>query len=179
MITKLQMVLKEETITVEITKHRMTVVEVMEEPTTLQLVIDTTTVTGEMIKRSNLFKSNKCTWEGDKNDVGAVLRLRTKSLDKKVSFRVFIEKMIECILRNLNNASGVLPLLSKRKYPLPIFRTNHMPGELSNAEKTRDALVAIQQQRIKKFVEREIEVDSSVKKIYGLIKGQCFHSLCA
>ena len=126
-----------------------------------------------------MFNSNERTWEGDKSDVGAVLGLRTEYLDKKVSFRVFIEKMIKYILRELNNASDVLPLLSERKYPLTIFRKNHMPGQLSTEDKAKDVLVAIQQQSIKKFVDREIEVEYNVKNIYGLIKGQCSHSLRA
>ena len=54
-----------------------------------------------------------------------------------------------------------------------------MPGELSTADKVKDVLVAIQQQRIKKFVDREIEVEYNVKKIYGLIKEKCSHSLRA
>ena len=54
-----------------------------------------------------------------------------------------------------------------------------MPGELSTEDKAKDVLVEIQQQRIKKFVDREIEVETNLKNIYGLIKGQCFHSLSA
>ena len=44
--------------------------------------------------RRNLFSENEHTWCGDNPDIGAVLGLRTEYLDKKVSHRVFVEKMI-------------------------------------------------------------------------------------
>ena len=122
--------------------------------------------------RRNLFNGNERTWEGDKIEIGAVLGLRTEYLDKKVSFRVFIEKLIEYVLREVRDASDVLPVLSKRKDPIPIFRSSNMPAELSTEDKKKEVLVAIQQQRVKKFVDREIAVESNMKRIYGLIKGQ-------
>ena len=129
--------------------------------------------------RRNLFNANERTWEGDKTEIGAVLGLRTEHLDKKVSFRVFIEKMIEYVLREVRDASDVLPVLTKREDPVRIFRTNNMPTELSDEEKKKEVLVEIQKQRIKKFVDREIAVESNMKRVYGLIKGQCSHSLRA
>ena len=129
--------------------------------------------------RRNLFSGNERTWAGDKADVGAVLGLRTEYLDKKVSYRVFIEKMIEYVLREVDDASDVLPILSQEKDPIPIFQAEQMPKPLTDEQKKNDVLSAIQTQRIKKYVDREIRVATNVKRIYGLIKGQCSHSLRA
>ena len=129
--------------------------------------------------RRNLFSGNERTWCGDKGEIGAVLGLRTEYLDKKVSYRVFIEKMIEYVLREIDDASDVLPILSQEKDPIPIFRTDQMPKSLTDEQKKDDVLSAIQSQRIKKFVDREIRVETNVKRIYGLVKGQCSHSLRA
>ena len=129
--------------------------------------------------RRNLFSGKKRTWAGDKADVGAVIGLRTEYLDKKVSYRVFIEKMIEYVLRKVDDASDVLPILSQEKDPIPIFQAEQMPKPLTDEQKKNDVLSAIQTQRIKKYVDREICVETNVKRIYGLIKGQCSHSLRA
>ena len=129
--------------------------------------------------RRNLFSGNERTWCGDKAEIGAVLGLRTEHIDKKVSYRIFIEMMIEYTLREIDDASDVLPILSEEKDPIPIFEADHVPRTLSAEEKSDEALVAIQSQRVKKFVDREIRVKTNVKRIYGLIKGQCSHSLRA
>ena len=105
--------------------------------------------------------------------------MRTECLDKKVSFRVFIEKMIEYVLRELKNPSDILPLLRENKDPVEVFKEKHIPTELSEADRGSGILVAIQQQRIKKFVDREMQLESNMCKVYGLIKGQCSHSLRA
>ena len=129
--------------------------------------------------RRNVFNSNERTWCGDKCEIGAVLGLRTEYLDKKVSYRVFIEKMTDYVLREIVDASDVLPILSQEKDPIPIFTAEHMPEELDDEQKKSSVLVKILDQRIKKFVDREIRVQTNVKRIYGLIKGQCSHSLRA
>ena len=74
-------------------------------------------------------------------------------------------------MREIDDASDVLPILSKEKDPIPIFEADHMPWTLSTEEKSDELLVAIQSQRIKKFVDRDIRVKTNVKRIYGLIKG--------
>ena len=51
-------------------------------------------------------------------------------MDKKVSYRVFIEKMTDYVLREIVDASDVLPILSQEKDPIPIFTAEHMPEEL-------------------------------------------------
>ena len=79
--------------------------------------------------------------------------------------------MIECTLREIDDVSDVLPILSEEKDPNPIFEADHMPKILSTEEKSDEVLVAIQSQRIKKFVDREIRMKTNVKRIYGLIKG--------
>ena len=62
--------------------------------------------------RRNTFSGNERTWEGDKPDIGAVLGLRTEYLDKKHSFRAFLEKMVEYTLREINHPRDILPLLT-------------------------------------------------------------------
>ena len=87
--------------------------------------------------------------------------------------------MIEYVLREITDASDVLPILSEEKDPITIFRDTQMPEDPNDEEKKSDVLVKIQDQRIKKYVDREIRMETNVKRIYRLIKGQCLHSLRA
>ena len=126
--------------------------------------------------RRNLFSANERSWGGDKPDIGAVLGLRSEYLDKKHSFCSFLEKLVEYVLHELNNPNDVLELLTEQKDPRPGLKAN-MPVKLDDTDKNNEVLVAIQQQRIKMYVMREMELETNILKIYGLIKGQCSYSL--
>ena len=129
-------------------------------------------------RRSN-YGGNERTWEGDKPEVKAVLGLRTEWLDKKVSYRVFLEKMIEYVLREIDNPKDVLPVLKTQEDPLPKFEAANMPAELSDEDKKSEVKKSIQSHEIKLFVQRKQELISNMQKIYGLVKGQCSASLRA
>ena len=60
-----------------------------------------------------------------------------------------------------------------------MFEKNHMPKELSDEDKKKEVKVEIHKQRIKMYVNREIELKNNMVKLYGLVKGQCSHSLKA
>ena len=96
-----------------------------------------------------MFSSNERTWEGDTPEIGAVLGLRTEYLNKNTSFRLFMEKMEEYILRKLDNGSDVLPLVREQKDPGIRFEKNHLPKELSTENKKSEVKVEVHKQRIK------------------------------
>ena len=112
-----------------------------------------------------------------KPEIDGVLGLRTEWLDKKMSYSTFMEKMVEYVLREFTNASDVLPLVRDEVDPMVGFEAKNLPKDLSVVDKTSEVKVAVQQQRIKLYVTREMELDNNVRKIYGLVKGQCSHSL--
>jgi hypothetical protein len=116
-------------------------------------------------------------WQGDKPEVGGVLSLRTEWLDKKVSFDVMMEKMTDYVLREFKNGTDVVPVVRDQVDPREDFEENHLPKELTKRQQDSAVHVAIQQQRIKLYVTREAELESNMNKIYGIVKGQCSHSL--
>ena len=120
---------------------------------------------------------NERTWQGEKPEIDGVLGLRTEWLDKKMSYSTFMEKMVEYVLREFTNASDVLPLVRDEVDPMVGFEAKNLPKDLSDVDKKSEVKVAVQQQRIKLYVTREMELDNNVRKIYGLVKGQCSHSL--
>ena len=129
--------------------------------------------------RGRNFSGNERSWEGDKPEIKGVLGLRMEWLDKKVSYRVFLEKMIDYTLREIDNPTDVLPVLKEQEDPVITFEDIHMPTDLSNEDKKSEVKVAIQNHEIKLYVTRKMELKSNMKKLYGLIKGQCSTSLRA
>ena len=87
--------------------------------------------------------------------------------------------MNEYILREFKNPNDVLSVVSDKEDPRVSFETINLPEELTDAEQQSDVKVAIQQQQIKNYVDREMEMENNMSKIYGLIKGQCSHSVRA
>ena len=121
--------------------------------------------------RKNVFTNNEKTWQGNTPDVGAVLGLRTEFLDKKVSFRVFMEKMEEHAVRKLDNGNDLIPLMREQVDPRISFENTHLPKVLTAVEKLNEVKVEVHKQRIKMYVNREIELNMNMTKIYGLVKG--------
>jgi len=112
--------------------------EITERRLAANLMITTTATlskAGRALAVKIVLNSNERTWEGDTPDIGAVLGLRTEYLNKKTSFRVFMEKMEEYILRKLDNGGDVLPLVREQKDPRVSFEKKHLPKELSTEDK--------------------------------------------
>ena len=89
-------------------------------------------------ERRNQFNSNERNWQGDKPDIGCVLGLRTEWLDKKLSFRSFMEKMVEYVMREFDNANDVLPVVMDQEDPRVDFEIDNMSKELSTEDKNSE-----------------------------------------
>ena len=138
---------------------------------------NTQSTTNRRSDRRSQSNGNERTWQGEKPEIDGVLGLRTEWLDKKMSYSTFMEKMVEYVLREFKNANDVLSLVRDEVDPMVNFETNNLPKDLSDEDKKSEVKVAVQQQRIKLYVNREMELGNNVRKIYGLVKGQCSHSL--
>ena len=129
--------------------------------------------------RRSQSNENERTWQGEKPEIDGKMGLRKKWLDKKMSYSTFMEKMVEYVLRDFTNANDVLPLVRDEVDPMMGFEAKKLPKDFffSDVDKKLEAKVAVKQQRIKLYVIRETELGNNMQKIYGLVKGQCSHSL--
>ena len=64
------------------------------------------------------FGSNERSWEGAKPEIGVVLGLKCEKLTHKVTFDVFIEKVVTYVLSEFKNAKDILPALRIMINPL-------------------------------------------------------------
>ena len=84
--------------------------------------------------------------------------------------------MVEYTLKEISNPNDILPLLTEQKDPQNDMKKN-IPTGLLDEDKKNEVMVAIQQQRIKLYVNLKMELETKMPKMYGLIKGQCSYSL--
>jgi hypothetical protein len=121
--------------------------------------------------------SNERNWQGAKTDIGVVLGLRTERLTYRRTFEVFKEKLVTYVLSEFTNAKDVLPVIKKMSDPMIDFKRNNAPAELSEEDKKKSMEQAMQDHRVKLYVAREMKLQDNMDKLYGIITGQCSHSL--
>ena len=71
-----------------------------------------------------------------------------------MAYSTFMEKMVEYVLCEFTNANDVLSLISDEVNPLVDFEANNLPKDFSDTDKKSEVKVAVQQQRIRLYVNR-------------------------
>ena len=79
-----------------------------------------------------------------------------------MSYSTFMKKMVEYMLREFTNVNDVLPLVHDKVDPMVGFEARTFPKDLGHVDKNSEVKVAVQQQRIKLNITREIELDNNV-----------------
>lgn len=124
--------------------------------------------------RRNTIRSNEHKLLDDKVDIGDVLGLRTKYLEKKQSFRSFMEKRWNTFQESSSIQQMSYLFLQNNCIHMLHFK---IPNTLSAEEDKNSVLVALKNQRIKLHVNRDMQLNDNMIKLYRLVKGQCSHSL--
>ena len=108
-------------------------------------------------------------------EIGAVISLPTERVSNDKGFDHFKDTLENYILKNLSNATDVLPLLKNLQDPTIDFVKNNMPAPHFTEEEIKiDAMKkAVNDQIAKQFAIRIGTLNTNVTKIYGYIWGQC------
>ena len=80
--------------------------------------------------------------------------MKVENLNKKVSFKIFSEKIKTCILSDFKNPKDILPVITKLIDPLIDFKKNNSSTELRAEEKLLEVKKEMQQQQIKLYIGR-------------------------
>ena len=126
-------------------------------------------------RQNRIITTNSQLHQGECEDIGYILGLRSKKFDKKVQFQVFLEKLGTYIVSNLKNGGDIQPLYATLADPSENFAAKHKPikpesdesGELDEVDKE------IYREEVKQFVQQKINMRRNLEKAYGLIWGQC------
>ena len=104
--------------------------------------------------------------------MNGVLGLRTKKVDKKVTFEIFCEKLDTYIMRELKNGEAVVVVTrDKKTVPLVVFNKENIPDELTGKDQKLDVVKDIKKEEIREFVRDTMTLTSNLEKILVSSKG--------
>ena len=84
------------------------------------------------------------------------------------------------IIKNLNGGECIVEGIKNTKLDvIDAFKAQNKPNELSDAEKASSIEVEIKKEEIKEYVKKLNLTKSNLKKIYGVIYGNCTESVQA
>ena len=109
---------------------------------------------------------------GAKPETWAILDLRSERLNKKKSFEIIKDKLKTFILSDFKNPRDIIPVIWLM-HLMKDFKKKNAQKKLEDSEKGITVEEAMQQQRIKVYITREMEVQSSMYKLYGILIEQC------
>ena len=122
---------------------------------------------------NNNILSNPKNYEGSIPDVCAILALKHESLDKKVQYQVFVDKVGNYIYSNVKNGGDLIPLFKDIIDPRTEFDNKRKPVKLTE-DQLKDSLeVDIYKEEVKLYVSSKSVLIRNIEKAHGIIWGQC------
>ena len=126
--------------------------------------------------RNNSISGTSKDFEGGKPELKAVLALAGEQVTLKKTFDAFRETLSEHIVREYNNGSNVVSVIKYMEDPMVAFK-NDEPTDLTEEQKKSTTKVRMHNRLVDKYVDRQIDLEENLKRIYILIWGQCTHTL--
>ena len=100
---------------------------------------------------------------GEESNVGASLGLITQNMNLKANFDVFIKKLENYMMQTCNKPGDVVVLVRDMEDPKINFQNKQTPKDLTEDQEKSRLQKIIQEQRIKVFVTREIDIKYNLK----------------
>ena len=117
-------------------------------------------------------------FEGATPKLGAVLALRSENTNKKVNYDRFLEKLAIYVVNELKNGDSLMEVTKNpNAKTIEEFQKENKPKELSNEDKKSTVDVEIHKEEIKDYVKDLKLLKSNLKKLYGIVFGNCTESV--
>ena len=126
-------------------------------------------------RNNQIITTNAQSYQGECEDIGYIMRLRSEKFDKKVQFQVFLEKLGIYIVSHLKDGGDIQPLYAILSDPNIDFAAKHNPIKPKSGEggEIDEVDHEIYREEVKQFVQRKINLRRNIEKVYGLIWVQC------
>ena len=127
-------------------------------------------------RRGNrVITTNNQLYKGECEDIGYILALRSEKFDRKVQFKIFLEKLGTYIISNLKDGGDIQPLYTNLVDPNDNFTTKYKPTkpDYGTSGIIDEVDLEIYREEVKQFVQRKTNMRRNIEKAYGLIWGQC------
>ena len=108
-------------------------------------------------RNNQIITTNAQSYQGECEDIGYIMGLRSEKFDKKVQFQVFLEKLGIYIVSNLKDGGDIQPLYNTLSDPNIDFAAKHKPikpesGERGEADEVDHEIYC---EEVKQFVQRK------------------------
>ena len=91
-------------------------------------------------------------FESGTPEIGSMGGLKSDRVKLVVSFKLFLEKLSNYIIKNLKFSRDVVRIFKSMKDPQKYFETNNMPKDLSEKYKKSEIIKSILTQKIKIYI---------------------------
>ena len=128
---------------------------------------------------------NTSSYQGQREDIGFILALKSENFDRRIWFQIFLDKVSSYIVSKLEAGSWKLdnggdgqPLYTDLEDPTQSFQLNNMPIKLdASNDDVNEIDMEIYHEEVNQFVRRKATLQRNLEKSYGLIWGQCLAGL--
>ena len=126
-------------------------------------------------RNNRVISTNNQSYQGECEDIGYILALRSEKFDKKVQFQIFLDKLGTYIISNLKDGGDIQPLYANLTDPNDNFITKYKPAkpDRNEAGEVDEVDMEIYREEVKQFVQRKTNMRRNLEKAYGLVWGQC------
>ena len=106
------------------------------------------------ISITNMYMINTqlVSFESGTPEIGSMGGLKSDRVKLIVSFKLFLEKLSNYIIKNLKFSRDVVRIFKSMKDPQKYFETNNMPKDLSEKYKKSEIIKSILTQKIKIYI---------------------------
>ena len=106
--------------------------------------------------------------------IGGILALRSENVTKKVNYDIFCEKLYIYVMNELKDGNVIVQVVKNPETNIiDGFEKNNKPKELSVAASTSTVDKEIHKEEIEEYVKDLKQIKANLKKLYGLICGNC------
>ena len=127
---------------------------------------------------STVQSSTNRDFEGATPKLGAVLALRNENVNKKMNYDRFLEKLAIYMVNELKNGDSIVEITTNPNAKIvEDFQKENKPEELSDEAKQSTVDVEIHKEEIKEYVKDLKLLKSNLKKLYGIVFGNCTESV--
>ena len=117
-------------------------------------------------------------FEGATPKLSAILALRSENITKKVNYDRFLEKLAIYVVNELKNGDSIIEVTRNPNATIiEDFEKENKPTELSDEAKKSTVDVEIHKEEIKEYVKDIKQIKTNLKKVYGIVFGNCTESV--
>eukprot|EP00957_Ditylum_brightwellii_P038745 2928870-Ditylum_brightwellii.AAC.1 len=105
---------------------------------------------------------------GKNKEVGVMLGVQHKAIDKRVPFDLFRETISNYIVSKFKGGSDVVHIIRDMVDPMPIYEKAARPKKLTGTDATNDKMREIYKEELSIYIKNKGHIRTNTHKVYTL-----------